>query len=279
MRVGRRAANEATHRVSSFCVKHHPLPDRHLARYSTEEYWDRVGKRLQLRQRDASSIAGDDTQFYREKRKLFLERFLAPAVKGSASVLEIGSGPGGNLTWLAPRVSMAVGADVSRPMIEIARRNGARFLVRTDGRRLPFRDRSCSVVFTATVLQHNPPSQCLAVLREMARVCDDGLHLFEDTAPVGVRDRRSHWLRRPEWYAARLEPLGFRLTSIERLALAWQELAAVAARALVPGRSPEGAPLSNARVSLERRLLRLARVPDCVLPQLVGLTRMSFSRS
>jgi hypothetical protein len=148
-----------------------------------------------------------------------------------------------------------------------------------DGSELPFRDQSCRVVFTSTVLQHNAPDQCIALMREMARVCSDGLHLFEDTARVRVRDRRSHWLRSPGWYAAHIEPLGFRLTVVDRLALTWQEVAAVASRAVLPGSHQEGAPLSNARVQLERSLLRIARVPDRVLPPMAGLTRMSFHRT
>lgn len=246
--------------------------------YSTEEYWERVGKRLQSREGEAAVIAGDDTLFYRQKRALFLERFLTPVVHESASVLEVGSGPGGNLTWLAPRVAVAVGADISSHMLSVARGNGARLLVRIDGRQLPFRDQSCSVVFTTTVLQHNPPERCVVLLHEMARVCSGALHLFEDTAPVGVRDRPSHWLRRPGWYASHVEAQGFRLTSVERLALTWQEIAAVTSRTVLPIRHRDGAPLSSARLRLERSLLRVARVPDRVLPPLAGLTRMSFRR-
>lgn len=249
-----------------------------LARYSTEEYWERVGQRLKSRDDNGSVIAGNDTLFYRHKRTLFLERFLGPVVDESASVLEVGSGPGGNLTWLAPRVALAAGADISPHMLEVARRNGARCLVRMDGRQLPFRDQSCSVVFTATVLQHNDNARCSALLREMARVCGDRIHLFEDTAPLGVRDRPSHWLRRPSWYTSHVEPLGFELTSVERLALTWQELTAVGLRAGLRGRHEEGAPLSNARLRLERQLLRFARVPDRLLPPIAGLTRMSFRR-
>ncbi len=248
-----------------------------MTRYSATDYWDRVGRSLRAREDDASLIAGDDTRFYRAKRRLFLEHFLGPAVEPSASVLEVGSGPGGNLAWLAPRAAVVVGADISGPMLEVARRNGAESLVKVDGVHLPFRDRAFSVVFTATVLQHSPPDRCIALLREMTRVCRDGLHLFEDTAPVGIRDRRSHWLRRPGWYAARMEALGFGVASCERLPLTWQELAAVAAR-VTAGRHQDGDPLSPARVRLERQLLRVARIPDRVLPPIAGLTRMSFRR-
>lgn len=250
-----------------------------MRRYSSRDYWNKVGDELVARDGDASIVAGDDTAFYRVKRELFLHQLLGPAIVGATAVLEVGSGPGGNLNWLKRRVETVVGADVSESMIGLARRNGVRALVRIDGSRLPFRDRSCEAVFTATVLQHNPPEVCIPLLREMARVCTDQLHIFEDTAPVGVRDRRSHWLRRPNWYAMRIEPLGFRSVAVERLPLTWQEMAAVVSRGVVARARHEGEAVSDTQSRLEQRLMRAARLPDRLFPATVGLTRMSFRRT
>jgi SAM-dependent methyltransferase len=250
-----------------------------MRRYSSREYWNKVANELDSRDGDASIVAGDDTAFYRVKRELFLQQLLGPAIGDAKAVLEVGSGPGGNLNWLKRRMETVVGADVSETMIKLARRNGVQALVRIDGSRLPFRDRSCEAVFSATVLQHNPPEVCIPLIREMARVCGDQLHLFEDTAPVGVRDRRSHWLRRPNWYATRIEPLGFRSVVVERLPLTWQETAAVVSRGVVARTRHEGEAVSETQSRLERNLLRAARLPDRVLPATVGLTRMSFRRT
>ena len=162
----------------------------HLARYSTEEYWERVGERLHSREGDASFIAGDDTLFYRQKRALFLERFLGPVVDESSSVL----------------------SRSGRRQPSILTRHGAPW------RRATF-SMSGEMSAPTTTSTRGASQVRLPPGPEPISVCGDGLHLFEDTAP-----------------------------------------------------------LSSTRVQLERWLLRVAQVPDRVLPPIAGLARISFRR-
>lgn len=248
--------------------------------YAPREYWERVAGRVSARDGEASIITGDDTGFYRWKRAMFLDRLLAPATERLLEVLEVGCGPGGNLAWLTDQSVSVAGADVSPTMLKQARRLLPEVsLTRVDGRRLPFDDRSFEAVMTVTVLQHNPPNAAGELLTEIARVADREVHLFEDTAWVGLHDRQSHWLRPPRWYARRMAEAGFVPTVRERLPLAMQELAAALARAVVGQSHHEGEDVTSQRQRVEGAIVRTARMIDAVLPSGVGLTRMSFRRA
>jgi SAM-dependent methyltransferase len=247
--------------------------------YDAGVFWDDVGRQLMLRSAaDQSTIASDDTAYYSLKQRLFFEELLDPALREATTVLEIGPGPGGNLSRLRAQGKIVRGADVSSSMREIARRNGLDCIVQMDGRQLPFEDRFADAVFTSTVLQHNDDQQAASLLTEMARVSSREVHLFEDTAPVPVHDRRSHWLRRPAWYISRLESIGYELTAQRRLPLTCQEIAATAARVLMDRRLPQGAHPTPRRLRTENFMLRVARPVDRLIPSAVGLTRMSFRR-
>ena len=248
--------------------------------YSTKNYWDTVASELlQRTEDDDSTIASDDTPYYALKQTRFFEEFLDMATRDARSVLEIGSGPGGNLARISSHGKLAFGVDVSPSMLKLARRRGPYGLVQIDGSRLPFQDGSCDAVFTSTVLQHNTPELATGLLLEMARVSAREIHLFEDTAPLHFRDRRSHWLRPPSWYASRLEPLGYELTFQKRLPLTCQEIAATVARLITDRGQRQGAPATMRRLRIEDGLSRLARPVDRVIPPMMGLTRMSFYRT
>jgi ubiquinone/menaquinone biosynthesis C-methylase UbiE len=124
--------------------------------YNLPEYWNEVAENI--RQRGSESvIAGDDEPFYRYKRAAFLKYFIQIPFRGK-SVLEIGSGPGGNLELVAALGAEKItGADVSSAMISIARErlNPEVDLVQVNGTELPFPDNWFDIVFTSTVLQHN----------------------------------------------------------------------------------------------------------------------------
>jgi ubiquinone/menaquinone biosynthesis C-methylase UbiE len=247
--------------------------------YDAGAFWNDVGRQLLQRpSSDQSTIASDDTTYYALKQRRFFAEFLDPALRDASSVLEIGPGPGGNLSRLRAQGKVVHGADVSSSMREIARRNGLDCIELMDGKCLPFEDRSVDAVFTSTVLQHNDDEHAASLLAEMARVAAREVHLFEDTAPVPVRDRRSHWLRRPAWYSSRLRPLGYELTLQRRLPLTCQEIAATAARVLMDRHLPQGADPTPKRLHTEEMMLRVARPIDRVIPPAVGLTRLSFRR-
>ncbi|MFE7573143.1 class I SAM-dependent methyltransferase [Streptomyces sp. NPDC057521] len=249
-----------------------------MTEYVKQDYWDEVARHLPAREIGGDLVAGDDTPFYRIKRAAFLEKLLAPALADATTILEVGSGPGGNVGWLTGKGKKVTGADISPEMLAQARMNVEAEFVQTDGSTLPFDDRSFDAVFAATVLQHNRPADAEALLREMARVADSSVHLFEDTSVLPVQDRPSHWLRRPSWYAQVLEANGFVLTKRERLRQTAQEAMAVLVRTASPRTRHEGARTTERHRKIEAALLPVTRAIDAVVPPAVGLTRMSFSR-
>jgi SAM-dependent methyltransferase len=247
--------------------------------YEPGTYWDNVGREVQQRTgATRSGIASDHTPFYALRQKQFFEQYLDVALAEASSVLELGPGPGDNLNRLRKHGKAVFGADVSHVMMDVAAKNGLNCIRAMDGLHIPYEDRFCDAVFTSTVLQHNSPHQAEQLLREMARVAAREVHLFEDTAVVPVRDRKSHWLRRSSWYIRRLESRGFELTFHSTLPLAGQEMAAALARVTMDRTRAQGAPPSARRLQLEATLLRVARPIDRHAPPVLGLSRMSFRR-
>jgi ubiquinone/menaquinone biosynthesis C-methylase UbiE len=125
--------------------------------YRVEDYWNDVARNIAARS-DLRIVAGEDDPFYRYKRALFL-RLLDQLDFVGETVLEIGSGPGGNLDYAYQKGAKSVtGADVAQQMVELAERNlkGKNIRVmKINGRDLPFPDQSVDLVFTSTVWQHN----------------------------------------------------------------------------------------------------------------------------
>lgn len=259
-------------------------------------YWDNVGRELLQRPVDGSGIAGGnfeclspgqsrsfeefhDTPYYSLRQSRFFEEFLDRSFTNVTSLLEVGPGPGDNLTRLRAQGKTVFGAEVSEVMVGIAHRNGLDSVVHIDGSHLPHEDRFCDAVFTSTVLQHNPGERAASLLAEMARVAAKEVHLFEDTSLVPVRDRRLHWLRTPSWYVRQLESRGYELTYQRRLPMACQEVAATIARVVVDRQRGQRARPTTRRLRLEDLLCAAARPVDRIVPPIVGLTRMSFRRT
>src|SRR4051794_15523165 len=88
------------------------------------------------------------------------------------SVLEVGCNLGGNLRWLAELLPPhdVFGIDVNDRALHEARTNlpGVN-LVRSEARRLPFRDALFDLTFTTGVLIHQPPAVLPVVMSEIVR--------------------------------------------------------------------------------------------------------------
>lgn len=102
-----------------------------------------------------------------------LDRATARCSKG-ALFLDVPCGTGRLLSHLAMRGFRVVGADVSREMIQVARRkeyagNLERFVV-SEAEKLPFPDRYFDHVTSGRFLAHLPPESRITVLKEFARV-------------------------------------------------------------------------------------------------------------
>ncbi len=132
-------------------------------------------------------VAGLDVQHADENSpwyRLVLE-YLDP-VKDKR-ILEIACGRGGFTKLLASRAAIAFGADFSTAALRIARekamQNGGNCcsiaLTQADARNLPFADRSFDIIISCETIEHLPDP--LSALKEMARVCRTGGHLFLTT--------------------------------------------------------------------------------------------------
>lgn len=250
-----------------------------MANDGLREYWTRVGSELATRAPAGQTIAGDDTPFQRHKAMRCGQLFDTVPVE-SRSVLEVGCGPGGNLSRMANQAPRRlVGCDISSSMLEVARSNVGHDvpLVQIDGKRLPFADAAFDVVFTVTVLQHDNDAYVAAMLAEAARVSRRWIFLFEDIAPR--RKDQPGYVRRPvEDYARPLERRGFRLDEHLLLPVHVSETVARAARRVLP-KTEEGVPARRSVHRFESGALPITRLLDRVLPARQGLCRMSFQRS
>lgn len=125
--------------------------------YNPELYWNAVAENISSRQ-DLKIIAGDDEPYYRYKRRRFLE-LLNTINFSDKTVLEIGSGPGGNLAFIYEKdCEKIVGVDISQQMVDLSKQllTGKNIdVIKINGKDLPFADKSFDIVFTSTVLQHN----------------------------------------------------------------------------------------------------------------------------
>ena len=94
---------------------------------------------------------------------------------GRLSFLDVGCGPGETDRWLAGRVQALSGVDVSREMIEVARRRnpGVEYRPSEPGR-LPFPAERFDVCFTVCVLHHVALPERPALVDEMVRVTRPG---------------------------------------------------------------------------------------------------------
>lgn len=95
-------------------------------------------------------------------------------------VLEVGAGAGRWAASFDPAGTRFVGADVSEGMVRAARANfpELRFDLMGADLKLPYEDESFDLVFTVTVLHHNPTPAKRALLSEMWRVARPGGRLM-----------------------------------------------------------------------------------------------------
>jgi ubiquinone/menaquinone biosynthesis C-methylase UbiE len=150
--------------------------------YIPELYWDNVATELPKRTGNGL-LAGDDDPFYQYKRQKFVSRLCSISFKGR-KVIEIGSGPGGNLLEIyKQQPALLVGADISQEMIGISQENiGNRSikLVKINGRELPFSDHQFDIAITSTVLQHITENSLLELLvSDISRVTAGDIFIFE----------------------------------------------------------------------------------------------------
>lgn len=248
--------------------------------YEPERYWTDVAERIE-RRGAGNVVAGDGEAFHVYRRRKFLRDLISRMEVRDRSVLEVGSGPGGNLMALLERKPRELtGADLSPKMIELARRNTAGTGIRIEKSNetgLPFPDRAFDVAFTATVLQHNVDDVVLGLMREMARVTRERIHLFEETSPVR-REIFSHVSRPPAFYEQAMLENGFRMVGQDYLRDFATRVSTGLARRVFSGNRGEGETKSGLATGVERLLVGAMSPLDDLLPVKWGLTAMVFER-
>jgi ubiquinone/menaquinone biosynthesis C-methylase UbiE len=252
-----------------------------VSSYHTEQYWDQVAQKIGAR-KGRNVIAGDDEPYYRYKRKLFLRLFHRINFH-QKSVLEIGSGPGGNLELLTRKgCARIAGADISEEMIRLTEKllaNKNVQLVKTDGIHLRFPDRSFDLVFTSTVLQHNTNEERLrALVQEICRVADKEVILFERIEKK-VKGHDTNLGRPVSYYADLFAAQGFTLQQTRFLPIQASYAACGLIRKLfnLPGHE-EGGSLNPLGSLLQMVVLPVTFLLDQVVPSKRDVGMLRFER-
>lgn len=250
--------------------------------YQPEAYWTEVGAQIEQRA-DGNVIAGDDEPFYHYKRQRFLE-MLDSLDFTDKKVLEVGSGPGGNLKHLSTKnIKSLHGADISSKMISLATNNlrGTKVeLTKTNGTSLPFDDNQFDLVFTATVLQHNTDELMLEqLIAEICRVSNNEVVFFE-RVEASVKGDALCMGRPIAYYESLCNRHGFVFKEASFINIFTSYLYAGAIRKVLnPKSRKEGEPLNNVSIMLQKMGLPLTNIMDKVFPVKRDLAKMIFVKN
>jgi ubiquinone/menaquinone biosynthesis C-methylase UbiE len=249
--------------------------------YNPETYWDEVAATISSRT-DLKLIAGDDEPYYRYKRKRFLE-LLNTIDFTNKTVLEIGSGPGGNLDFIYRKGCRKItGADVSSQMIALAKQLLSKKdidIVKINGRDLPFDNNQFDLVFTSTVLQHNTDeTQLKKLIKEIARVSKKEVLLFERIENT-IRGHGTNLGRPVSYYRELLEQEGFMLKETKPLPIqASYYCCGIIRKVFNPKGRKEGEPLTKISIALEKITLPLTSILDKLIPSKRDVILLRFEK-
>jgi ubiquinone/menaquinone biosynthesis C-methylase UbiE len=251
-----------------------------MSEYHPEPYWSEVAKRIKSRKGE-NVIAGDDEPFYRYKRKKFLKMLHAIDFNGK-SILEIGSGPGGNLKEIwTKKPSRLVGADISLEMIMIAQNHLSDKieLEKIDGTALPFKDNEFDIVFTATVLQHNTNEEMLKkIMAELCRVSKEKVFLFE-RIETKIKGDDLCYGRPVKYYEEICNQNGFELQSKSFINIRISYFISGIIRKVFgkKGRT-EGEPYRKSVIILQNITLPITKILDKIFISKKDIARLEFKR-
>jgi len=250
--------------------------------YNIADYWDDVAENI--KQRDINSLlAGDDEPYYKYKRKLFLKLLNSISFENK-KVLEIGSGPGGNLNYLSTKNCKEItGVDVSFKMVELSKKNLQNNNIRvlkTDGVSLPFDDNYFDLVFTSTVLQHNTDEKILKFLiNSICRTSNAEVIIFERIEKK-IKGHESNLGRPVKYYSELFKENGFVLTSTRFLPIQASYYLCGLFRKLFNRKSrKEGEPVSKITRILELTFLPVTRIIDKFIPSNRDLCMLYFKKT
>lgn len=254
----------------------------HSKDYHPEAYWSEVAERIEQRG-DGNVVAGDDTPYYRYKRKRFLEMLSSVTLEGK-KVMEIGHGPGGNLAEIVKRSPAELhGVDISDNMIQLAKQNLAKHSIqfyKTDGVTIGYPDASMDVVFSATVLQHNSDEVMMTkMLKEMLRVSGDKVVIFERIEKTLKGDDLC--VGRPASYYEKIaNESGYKLVEEEYINIQISYfVCGVIRKVFNPGSRKEGESLNGFSIFLQKATLPITKVLDKIFTAKRDLGKLVFQRN
>jgi SAM-dependent methyltransferase len=258
-----------------------------------EQHWSGVAERVQDRPSGNTMSAGDVSPFTQYQSDLFTTRLLPKVPLEGVSLLDVGCGLGAGLRWMIDQhpgrqhPNRLVGCDQSSEMVNQAKQNVPEAeIVQTDAENLPFKDEEFDVVYTVTVLQHNPDARRAHLLGEICRVAAKDIFLFEEpsvvmppaTATSGPY--QNFWGRPVGWYAGVCASHGFELVETDALETFVSRKVFMRLWGHLSQRTrKEGEDFSSLHVAIERRTLPISRRLDRVIKNPKGeLTMMHFRR-
>lgn len=251
-----------------------------MSQYHPEPYWSDVAKRIKAR-KGKNVIAGDDEPYYRYKRDRFLSLLHEIDFTGK-TVLEIGSGPGGNLKELLTRSPKSLtGVDISPDMVELAKSHlpPEVNIIKVDGTTLPFADQTFDYVFTATVLQHDTDEVMLKqLMAELCRVAKEKVFLFERIEDEITGDELCYG-RPVSYYENICKQHGFKLASSKWINIrASYYVSGAIRKGLNPKTRVEGEPLNSISVLMQKLTLPVTSLMDKVFTSRKDVARLEFVR-
>lgn len=247
--------------------------------YNTEAYWNEVADNISVR-KDTKLIAGDDEPYYRYKRKQFL-KLLDKVDFNGKKILEIGSGPGGNLEYLYNKGYRDLsGADISDKMIAIAQEllKGKNIDIRkTNGVDLPFADLTFDLVYTSTVLQHNTDeTRLIQLISNICKVSRAEVIIFERIEKT-IKGHESNLGRPVSYYSSLFARNGFQLAEVRYLPIQASYLVCGFIRKFFnPKSRKEGEPLNKFSILLEKVLLPVTKLLDRIVPSKRDVAMLRF---
>jgi ubiquinone/menaquinone biosynthesis C-methylase UbiE len=250
--------------------------------YTPETYWNNVAENISTRD-ELKIIAGDDEPYYRYKRSKFLKLFDTIDFKNK-KVLEVGSGPGGNLDFLTNKgCKEIIGVDVSDKMIELSKRvlqNKNIQVKKIDGHTLPFDNNYFDIVFTSTVLQHNTDEiQLKELIKSICRVSNSEVIIFERIEKK-ITGHESNLGRPVEYYSKLFKENGFTLTETHFLSIQASYFFCGTIRKIFNRKDrKEGEPISRISYILQSAVLPVTRVIDKLVSTKRDLCMLRFRKN
>ncbi|MEO7984235.1 MAG: class I SAM-dependent methyltransferase [Bacteroidota bacterium] len=251
-------------------------------KYIPELYWDEVAKQIERRTGE-SLVAGDDEPFYRYKKNKFL-RLLAAVNFTNKKVLEVGSGPGGNLLEIYKQgPALLFGIDISKEMTRLSEKNidnKSITVLKTNGTDLPFADQYFDIIITATVLQHITDDLVLTTLiKNMCNVAASEIYIFE-RIERRKKMSESNTGRTINEYASFFEDNNFYLNNVKFAYLHSSYMACGIVRKILTKRNrKEGEAISSLAGAIQKIILPFTKKLDNIFKRKRDLAMLHFKRT